>query len=118
MEYVPGIKPAAPGYARVRVEPHLGAPTSLDAAAVHPHGLIGVRYAIRNGQLQAPSEIAGRTGPTEIQSPSGPRRREWRGGHTAGPHTTSQAWRGERIDIGWAIDVLRAMDSGRAPTTG
>ena len=28
-------------------------------------------------------------------------------GRTVGAHTTSQAWRGERIDIGWAIDVLR-----------
>jgi hypothetical protein len=63
MEYVAGIKPAAPGYARVRIEPHLGALTSLDAAAVHPRGLIEVRYAVRNGELQArvtlPAGLAG-----------------------------------------------------------
>ena len=53
MEYVAGIKPAAPAYGRVRIEPHLGALTSLDAAAVHPRGLIEVRYAVRNGELQA-----------------------------------------------------------------
>jgi hypothetical protein len=39
-------------------------------------------------------------------------------GRTVGALTTAQAWRGERIDIGWAIDVLRAIDGGPAQTTG
>ena len=39
-------------------------------------------------------------------------------GRTVGAHTTSQAWRGERIAIGWAIDVLRNNERAAALTTG
>ena len=39
-------------------------------------------------------------------------------GRTVGAHTTSQAWRGERIDIGWAIDVLRVNERDSTLTTG
>lgn len=53
LEYVAGIKPAAPGYARVRIEPHLGSLTSLDAAVTHPLGLIEAQYARSKGKLQA-----------------------------------------------------------------
>jgi hypothetical protein len=53
LEYVAGIKPAAPGFARVRIEPHLGSLTSLDAAVTHPHGLIEAQYSLRNGKLSA-----------------------------------------------------------------
>jgi len=28
-------------------------------------------------------------------------------GVTIGPHTTTPLWYGERLDVGWAIDVLR-----------
>lgn len=51
LEYVAGIKPAAPGFARVRIEPHLGSLTSLDAAVVHPKGLIETQYSVREGTL-------------------------------------------------------------------
>ncbi len=46
LTYVAGIRSAAPGFAKVRVEPHLGALTSLDAAMAHPSGgLIETRYS-------------------------------------------------------------------------
>ena len=52
-------------------------------------------------------------------TPFGPTQaRMARDGHTVGPLTTVQAWRGERVDIGWAIDVLRARDTGLLQSTG
>lgn len=53
LEYVAGIKPAAPGYARVRIEPHLGSLTSLDVAVTHPLGLIEAQYSLSKGKLSA-----------------------------------------------------------------
>lgn len=53
LEYVAGIQPDAPGFARVRVEPHLGALTTLDAVLVHPRGLIETKYASRGNSLNA-----------------------------------------------------------------
>jgi alpha-L-rhamnosidase len=53
---VAGIRPAAPGYARLRVEPLLGELTSLDATAATPHGPVSVRYRVANGQLEAEIE--------------------------------------------------------------
>ena len=38
-------------------------------------------------------------------------------GRTVGAHTTSQAWRGERIDIGWVIDVLRGDEGAPSLAT-
>ena len=53
---VAGIRPAAPGYARLRVEPMLGELTSLDATAATPHGPVRVRYRVANGLLEAEIE--------------------------------------------------------------
>ena len=50
---VAGIRPAAPGYAKLRITPNLGNLTSLDAAAATPKGKVSVRYAIKDGQLTA-----------------------------------------------------------------
>ncbi len=50
---VAGIRPAAPGYARLRVAPNLGDLTSLDAAAVTPKGKVSVRYVIKGDSLTA-----------------------------------------------------------------
>jgi alpha-L-rhamnosidase len=43
---VAGIRPAAPGFAKVRVEPHLGKLTHLDAAMPHSGGDIQVNYKL------------------------------------------------------------------------
>ena len=50
---VAGIRPAAPGYSRLRVAPLLGGLTSLDATAATPHGPVSVSYRIGNGTLTA-----------------------------------------------------------------
>lgn len=53
LTYVAGIKSDAPGFARVRVEPHLGTLTTLDAAVAHPRGSIETKYALRGDSLAA-----------------------------------------------------------------
>ncbi|MBW8708167.1 MAG: hypothetical protein JF627_02700 [Alphaproteobacteria bacterium] len=50
---VAGIRPAAPGYARLRVAPNLGDLTSLDAAAATPKGKVSVHYTIKGESLTA-----------------------------------------------------------------
>ncbi|HTU65181.1 MAG TPA: alpha-L-rhamnosidase C-terminal domain-containing protein [Steroidobacteraceae bacterium] len=60
---VAGIRSGAPGYARVRVEPVLGALTSLDATAATPKGPVSVSYRVAGGKLVAvierPADLAG-----------------------------------------------------------
>ncbi len=60
---VAGIQPAAPGYARVRIAPHLGNLTWLEAAAATPSGPVKVHYAIIGGKFTAeisrPSSLPG-----------------------------------------------------------
>jgi hypothetical protein len=53
LDVVAGIEPAAPGYARLRVAPHLGALTSLEATAATPKGPVSVRYKLENHKLAA-----------------------------------------------------------------
>jgi hypothetical protein len=48
---VAGIRPAAPGYARLRVAPLLGDLTSLDATAATPKGAVSVRYRVNGSSL-------------------------------------------------------------------
>ena len=50
---VAGIQPAAPGYARFRVEPVLGNLTWLDATAATPRGPVRVSYRVAGGKLTA-----------------------------------------------------------------
>lgn len=53
LTYVAGIQPAAPGFARVRIAPHLGTLKTLNAAMAHPAGMIETRYRVRGGRLDA-----------------------------------------------------------------
>ena len=55
--YIAGIQPDAPGYARVRVEPHLGTLRHLDAAVAHPSGLIKVNYDVHGKSVAARVEL-------------------------------------------------------------
>ena len=50
---VAGITPASPAFATVRIEPHLGALRTVDAAAAHPSGLIQTRYSRAGGKVRA-----------------------------------------------------------------
>jgi alpha-L-rhamnosidase len=60
---VAGIRPAAPGYSRLRIAPVLGDLTSLEATAMTPRGPVGVRYRRENGRLLAeidrPADLPG-----------------------------------------------------------
>ncbi len=51
--YIAGIQPDAPGYSRVRIEPHLGPLKRLDAAVAHPSGRIEVRYDVQRRTVAA-----------------------------------------------------------------
>lgn len=50
---VAGIRPAAPGYARLRIAPVLGHLKRLDATAATPQGPVRVRYRLTGGKLSA-----------------------------------------------------------------
>lgn len=53
LDIVAGVAPGSPGFGTVRIEPHLGALSSLDVAIPHPKGLIEVRYSQHDGVLEA-----------------------------------------------------------------
>jgi hypothetical protein len=48
-----GVSPAAAGFARIRVEPHLGALEELSGKMPHPRGEIAVRVARRGAGVEA-----------------------------------------------------------------
>jgi alpha-L-rhamnosidase len=50
---VAGIEPSAPGFAKVRIEPHLGPLTKVDATMPHPLGDITVSYRREGPGLKA-----------------------------------------------------------------
>jgi alpha-L-rhamnosidase len=54
---VAGIGPGSPGFKTVRIAPHLGDLTSLDAAMPHDKGLIEVKYSVSGGVTHADVEL-------------------------------------------------------------
>jgi hypothetical protein len=60
---IAGIEPAAPGFASVRIAPHLGALNNLTASFPHPSGDIRVEYHRKRSGLDAtitlPSDVSG-----------------------------------------------------------
>lgn len=60
---VAGIEPASPGFATVRIAPHLGALNTLTASYPHPEGLIQVEYhrleSGLNATITLPSKLTG-----------------------------------------------------------
>jgi hypothetical protein len=60
---VAGIQPAAPGYAGLRIAPHLIGTESLEASAQTPHGAVTVRYRVDKGKLRVtvlkPTQLPG-----------------------------------------------------------
>jgi hypothetical protein len=60
---VAGVEPASPGFKTVRIAPHLGDLTHLEASYPHELGLIHVKYEVSGGGLHADVELpAGLTG--------------------------------------------------------
>jgi alpha-L-rhamnosidase len=56
---VAGIQPASPGFATVRILPHLGALPSLSATYPHPQGIIQVEYHRQGAGLSATITLPG-----------------------------------------------------------
>ncbi len=54
---VAGVEPASPGFATVRIAPHLGDLTHLDAVFPHDKGLIRMKYEVSGGALHAEIEL-------------------------------------------------------------
>ena len=54
---VAGIEPAEPGFKTVRIAPHLGDLTQLEASYPHELGLIHVKYFVGGGALHAEVEL-------------------------------------------------------------
>jgi hypothetical protein len=61
---VAGIEPASPGFATVRIAPHMGSLPSLAATYPHPEGMIQVKYdrvgAGLNATVTLPGKLSGR----------------------------------------------------------
>jgi alpha-L-rhamnosidase len=59
-----GIDSDAPGFAKVRIEPHLGTLRNVSGEIPHPNGKISVQYRYKNGKANAtihlPEKITGR----------------------------------------------------------
>ncbi|MFZ1013493.1 MAG: alpha-L-rhamnosidase C-terminal domain-containing protein, partial [Terracidiphilus sp.] len=56
---VAGVEPASPGFATVRIAPHLGSLNALTAAYPHPQGLIQMEYRRQSGGLDATLTLPG-----------------------------------------------------------
>ncbi|MPY91261.1 MAG: hypothetical protein GEU99_25540, partial [Luteitalea sp.] len=55
-------------------------------------------------------------GPGDVRAPLAPSAaRLAAAGIWIGPHTATPDWHGERLDVGWALDVLRDRPVGAAP---
>ena len=59
---VAGIEPASPGFATVRIAPHLGSLPSLTATFPHPEGTIRVQYSRVGAGLNARITLPGKLG--------------------------------------------------------
>jgi alpha-L-rhamnosidase len=57
LNLVAGIAPASEGFASIKIEPHLGPLTTLDAAMPHEKGLIHVVYTLNKGALHAEIDL-------------------------------------------------------------
>ena len=57
---VAGIEPASPGFATVRIGPHLGTLPSLTATYPHPEGTIKVEYLRKGDGLDATLTLPGK----------------------------------------------------------
>ncbi|HEX4321409.1 MAG TPA: hypothetical protein VHZ52_10935 [Acidobacteriaceae bacterium] len=56
---VAGIEPASAGFATVRIAPHLGNLTSLEATYPHDKGLIHVKYEDSHAEIELPPGLTG-----------------------------------------------------------
>lgn len=59
LNLVAGIEPGSPGFKTVRIAPHLGNLTHLDAAYPHDKGLIRVKYEGGHAEIELPPGLTG-----------------------------------------------------------
>jgi hypothetical protein len=70
---VAGVEPASPGFATVRIAPHLGNLPSLTASYPHPEGMIQVDYRRQGAGLEATITLPGKlTGSFDFNGKSWP----------------------------------------------
>ena len=70
---VAGVQPASPGFATIRIAPHLGSLPALTATFPHPQGAIAVEYKRQNDSLDATITLPGAlTGAFEYHGRSWP----------------------------------------------
>jgi hypothetical protein len=70
---VAGVEPVSPGFASVRIAPHLGNLTALSASYPHPAGPIGIEYKLNGSALGATITLPGKlTGTFEYQGRTWP----------------------------------------------
>ena len=59
-----GIDTDAPGFKKIKIEPHLGDLTNVDGSMPHPNGFVLARYELVNGkwnvEIKLPEKISGR----------------------------------------------------------
>ncbi len=59
-----GINSDAPGFSKVKIEPHLGTLTNASGSMPHPNGTISTSYSLQNGKwninIMLPSKITGK----------------------------------------------------------
>jgi hypothetical protein len=61
-----GIESAAPGFSKIKIEPHLGSINDISGEMPHPNGKISVKYKVQKGTLQAEIDIPENTGGTFV----------------------------------------------------
>lgn len=58
-----GIDSAAPGFSKVKIEPHLGELTNIGGSIPHPNGILSVMYELKNNQwnvrIALPEKVTG-----------------------------------------------------------
>ncbi|RYF70789.1 MAG: alpha-rhamnosidase [Cytophagaceae bacterium] len=56
-----GIDSDAPGFARLKITPHLGSLTNIEGEIPHPNGKVSVRYEQQKGKLRAEIDLPPKT---------------------------------------------------------
>jgi alpha-L-rhamnosidase len=63
-----GIDSYAPGFTKIKIEPHLGTLTNVSGDIPHPNGKVSVSYKLRNGKWQISINLPEKTSGMLVQS--------------------------------------------------
>jgi alpha-L-rhamnosidase len=56
-----GIDSYAPGFSKIKIEPHLGTLTNVSGEIPHPDGKVAVAYALKNGKWKINISLPNKT---------------------------------------------------------